>query len=309
MISVIIPLYNKKAYITATLQSVLRQSYPHFELVVVNDGSTDDSPQAVETMQDNRLRLIHQPNKGVSAARNQGIRVARNEYIALLDADDIWEPDCLQTLAQLADKYPDCDIFACNYEFKQQDGSVRPTIIRKLPFTEEDGVMSNYFEVAACSHPPICSSSVMIRKEALRSIGGFPEGLSSGEDLLTWARLACRYRIAYSRRVCARFVSTPSGSAISKVRQRRRGDDPVADELFTLQKQNPHVARGLKQYIHRWFRMRGIVALEADEPRVACSYALRGLMQGGKIREFAPLLALSLLPAGVSRFIFNLRKQ
>ncbi len=309
MISVIIPLYNKKAYITATLQSVLRQSYPHFELVVVNDGSTDGSPQAVEDIQDNRLRLIHQPNKGVSAARNQGIRAAQNEFIALLDADDIWEPDCLQTLAQLADKYPDCDIFACNYEFVQQDGSVRPTIIRKLPFTDEDGVMSNYFEVAACSHPPICSSSVMIRKKALESIGGFPEGLSSGEDLLTWARLACQYRIAYSRRVCARFVSTPSGSTMSKARQRRRADDPVADELFTLQKQHPHVASGLKQYIHRWFRIRGVVALEADEPRGACSYALRGLMQGGKIREFAPLLALSLLPAGVSRFIFKLRKQ
>ncbi len=309
MISVIIPLYNKKAYITATLQSVLRQSHPHFELIVVNDGSTDGSPQAVESIQDNRLRLIHQPNKGVSAARNQGIRVAQNEFIALLDADDIWEPDCLQTLAQLADKYPDCDIFACNYEFEQQDGSVRPTIIRKLPFTDEDGVMSNYFEVAACSHPPICSSSVMIRKKALESIGGFPEGLSSGEDLLTWARLACQYRIAYSRRVCARFVSTPSGSTMSKARQRRRADDPVADELFTLQKQHPHVAVGLKQYIHRWFRIRGVVALEADDPRAACSYALRGLMQGGKIREFAPLLALSLLPTGISRFIFNLRKQ
>lgn len=309
MISVIIPLYNKKAYITATLQSVLRQSYPHFELVVVNDGSTDGSPQAVEDIQDNRLRLIHQPNKGVSAARNQGIRAAQNEFIALLDADDIWEPDCLQTLAQLADKYPDCDIFACNYEFVQQDGSVRPTIIRKLQFTEEDGVMSNYFEVAACSHPPICSSSVMIRKKALESIGGFPEGLSSGEDLLTWARLACQYRIAYSRRVCARFVSTPSGSTMSKARQRRRADDPVADELFALQKCHPHVASALKQYIHRWFRIRGVVALESAEPRVAYSYALRGLMQGGKIREFAPLLALSLLPAGVSRFIFNLRKQ
>ena len=197
MISVIIPLYNKEKQIARTLQTVLEQTFQAFEIVIVDDGSTDGSVQEIEQIKDSRIRLIHQQNGGVSAARNRGITEARYDLVAFLDADDEWKPTYLETQYQLYQKYPECSVYACNYKFQNTEGRVTPTIIHKLPFQTEDGVLSNYFEVASCSHPPLWTSAVMVKKEAIQSIGGFPIGIKSGEDLLTWARLAVQYQIAY----------------------------------------------------------------------------------------------------------------
>lgn len=94
-ISVVIPLYNKATSITSTIQSVLAQSYPYFEIVIIDDGSTDNSVQIVKLIDDKRIRLISKQNGGVSSARNYGIRMAKYEYLAFLDADDYWEPSYL----------------------------------------------------------------------------------------------------------------------------------------------------------------------------------------------------------------------
>ena len=206
MISVVIPLYNKEKQIACTLQSVFEQTFQNFEIVIVDDGSTDNSVEEVEKFDDSRIRLIHQTNAGVSAARNRGIEEASGELIAFLDADDVWMPEYLATQYGLYQKYPECSVYACNYEFRDSEGKVTPTIIRKLPFEGEDGILSNYFEVASCSHPPICSISIMVKKMAIQAIGGFPLGIKSGEDLLTWARLAVSGAIVYSRKSLAVFV-------------------------------------------------------------------------------------------------------
>lgn len=111
----------------------------------------------------------------------------------------------LETQYYLFQKYLQCSVFACGYEFSDSNGNVSGTIIRKLPFQEEDGVLTNYFEVASNSHPPIWTSAIMVKKEAIQAIGGFPVGIKSGEDLLTWARLAVHNEIAYSRKIMAIF--------------------------------------------------------------------------------------------------------
>ena len=185
IISVVIPLYNKKKQIAYTLQSVFTQTFQDFEIVVVDDGSTDNSVEEVEKFDDSRIRLIHQTNAGVSAARNRGIGEARGELIAFLDADDEWKPRYLETQYALYQKYPECSVYACNYEFRDSEGKVTSTIIRKLPFEGKDGILSNYFEVASCSHPPLWTSAVVVKKSAIQAIGGFPLGIKSGEDLLT----------------------------------------------------------------------------------------------------------------------------
>ena len=152
MISVVIPLYNKEKQIKRTLQSILAQTFQDFEIVIVNDGSIDNSIIEVEKVKDSRIRLIHQKNAGVSAARNKGIEEAKYELIAFLDADDEWKSKYLEVQYNLYRKYPECDIFACNYEFVNEKHDISPTIIKKLSFEENDGILNNYFEVACVSH-------------------------------------------------------------------------------------------------------------------------------------------------------------
>lgn len=309
MISVVIPLYNKEKQIAATLQSVLQQTFQDFEIVIVNDGSTDGSVAAAELVQDARIRIIHQENAGVSAARNRGVAEAKYELIAFLDADDRWKPEYLQTQFELTQKYPDCSVFACNYEFVHADGSVHPTIIRKLPFEGQDGILSNYFEVASCSHPPVCSISIMARKDALHAVGGFPVGIKSGEDLLTWARLACLHMIAYSRTVVAQFVSSPADGRESKAFIRHRNDDPVLEELMFLEQEYGCKMQGLHSYVFRWMKIQSVIALEIGNFQMARRYAWNGLKSGGALRTFVPLLCLSFFPRLVMLLILNIKKK
>lgn len=264
MISVVIPLYNKEKQIAYTLQSVFEQTFQDFEIVVVDDGSTDNSVEEVEKFDDSRIRLIHQTNAGVSAARNRGIEETRGELIAFLDADDEWMPEYLATQYGLYQKYPECSVYACNYEFRDSEGKVTPTIIRKLPFEGEDGILSNYFEVASCSHPPLWTSAVVVKKSAIQAIGGFPIGIKSGEDLLTWARLAVSGAIAYSKTVQA-IYNLGEGYVLTNLPPRRQDKgDPVGKELVTLLDRYPD-KRVLKQYISHWHKMRASVAIRYGE--------------------------------------------
>lgn len=264
MISIVIPLYNKEKQIAHTLQSVFNQTFQNFEVVIVDDGSTDGSVAEVEKLSDSRIRLIHQKNAGVAAARNRGIEEAKGDLMAFLDADDEWKPEYLATQYHLSQKYPDCNVFACNYEFRNIEGKVTPTIIRKLPFTGEDGILSNYFEVASCSHPPLWTSSIVVKKQAIQAIGGFPVGIRSGEDLLTWARLAVNGQIAYSKKVEA-IYDLGEGYVLTNLPPRRQDiGDPVGKELVKLLSVYPE-KMALKRYISHWHKMRASVAIRYGE--------------------------------------------
>lgn len=303
MISVVIPLYNKENQIAATLQSVLQQTFQDFEVVVVNDGSTDGSVAAAEAVQDSRIRIIHQENAGVSAARNRGITEAKYELIAFLDADDRWKPEYLQTQYELTQKYPECSVFACNYEFVHADGSIRPTIIRKLPFEGQDGILSNYFEVASCSHPPICSISIMVRKSALLAIGGFPVGITNGEDLLTWAALACQFKIAYSSKVIACYnlgdkhgansipVNIPPGDAVGRKMRLMSTEFPM-----------PY----FREYISRWYRIRANLFLRAGGNVDASRNIFLSLRYNPWNWHMYVYAAILVVPTRFRNFIFKL---
>lgn len=254
--SVVIPLYNKEKQIACTLRSVFAQTCADYEIIVVDDGSTDGSASVVESLHDPRIRLIRQANAGVSAARNLGIAEARGEYIALLDADDEWRPEYLATIAALIRKYPQCDVFATNYSHVDSNGKTFPTILRKLPFDGDDGILYNYFEVASVSSPPICSICITARKEAFQSVGGFPLGIKSGEDLLTWARLAARYKIAYSKKPLAVF-NVEGYDRNERPKRIPAENDTVATELLKLKDEfNPS---NINQYISFWHKMRAVI--------------------------------------------------
>ena len=117
MFSVVIPLYNKEHYIVKAVNSVLEQSFRQFELIVINDGSTDNSQHCLESISDPRLRVINQINTGVSAARNRGVELANYSWVAFLDADDWWHPDFLNELSALTTNYPDAVLYGSNYYY------------------------------------------------------------------------------------------------------------------------------------------------------------------------------------------------
>lgn len=296
MISVVIPLYNKEQSIASTLQTVLNQTYQDFEIVIVDDGSTDRSVEKVKRILDPRIRLIHQSNAGVSAARNRGIEEAKGEYIAFLDADDEWKSDYLKTQYKLTQKYPECSVFACNYEFKDIQRKVTPTIIRKLPFKGEDGILSNYFEVASCSHPPICSITIMVKKNAIQSIGGFPVGIKSGEDLLTWARLAVNGKIAYAKQAYAVF--NVEGYSISEKPKRIPAEqDIVGQELKALLKAHP--SKGLRLYNALWHKMRSSIYLRLKMRKKSIREAFISIKYNPLNYKLYIYIVLNLLPVKI----------
>lgn len=299
MISVIIPLYNKAASIGLTLRAVLEQTFQDFEVVVVDDGSTDGGADVVRAVDDARIRLVCQPNAGVSAARNRGVSEARGEFVAFLDADDLWRPTYLETQFALTRKYPDCAVFATNYEFRDAEGRTSPTILRRLPFAGEDGILTNYFEVASCSHPPICSITIMVKKEAIEAIGGFPVGIRSGEDLLTWARLAVKHRIAYCRQPLAVF--NVEGYALSdKPKRVPAENDVVGNELQELLREKPSC--GLRLYNAHWHKMRSSVYMRLGLRSKSIREALIGLHYHPANYKLMAYIFINLLPARLKPF-------
>lgn len=196
MFSVIIPLYNKELSITNTVQSVLDQTCQNFEIVIINDGSTDSSVKAVEAINDNRIRLIHQENQGVSAARNRGIKEAKYEWIAFLDGDDLWEPNHLEEITKMMNLYSEEKVFATSFVYSDN----RPMF--KHPRATPIFKIENYFK-EAIKENLMWSSIVVVNKECIDKVGGFNEALKYGEDHDLWSRLASFFPIVKSITITA----------------------------------------------------------------------------------------------------------
>ena len=195
-ISVVIPLYNKEKAIVKTIDSVLNQTYSNFELIIVDDGSKDNSLQVVQSIEDSRLRIIHKENGGVSSARNRGIREAKGDYIALLDGDDLWEPTFLEEQIRLIHDFPNAGMWGVNTAFIKHGKKQKWEQGMGDGFR---GYVENYF---GTTHNDLyCSSSVVIRKEVFAVAGYFDERISSSEDLDMWFRIILHYQVVFYDKV------------------------------------------------------------------------------------------------------------
>lgn len=190
--SVVIPLFNKSYSIRRAVDSVISQKHPCKELIIVNDGSTDDSAEIVELefqreIEKGLIKLIFQQNAGVSAARNKGISESGNDFICFLDADDEWNEDHLEKIYQLISDFPNADLY-CTTFMKSISGRSSVVGSNALPLGFR-GYVPDFFKWS--TKGSVAKSSVAcVRKSALTRIGGFPAGIVAGEDLITWILLA-----------------------------------------------------------------------------------------------------------------------
>lgn len=306
-INVVIPLYNKAATITRALQSVFSQTRLPDEVVIIDDGSTDHGADVVRSLTSTPLpvRLIQQKNQGVSAARNRGIAEAQGDWIAFLDADDRWEPTFIETILRLHATYPQAHLCATAYGHTDQRGVSQGLTLNHLTFTGEEGLMDNYFHVAAHSHPPLWTSAICARKESLLAIGGFPLGVKAGEDLLTWARLALRGKIAYCTLPLATYFPERE-SYYSRPSRTPQEEDPVGHALAQMLAEHPSEP-GLQEYLAHWHKMRASIYLRLPHEERHCRQEVgKALALDPSLRSKLRLYkALTLIPYPLRMKLFS----
>ncbi len=215
--TVVIPLYNKERHIGRAIESVISQTYQNFEIIVVDDGSIDNSVKDVIRIKekDSRVRLIKQQNSGVSSARNRGIEEAKFEYIGFLDADDMWRPNFLESIKKIIEEYPKAGAYATSYGINNENGILVPSL-NFYSFEEKwYGIVDDYFKYAIKA-PLITASSVVIPKAVFNEIGKFPVGIKRGEDLDMWRRIALKYDIVYLNEICAIYFHDADNRACKR---------------------------------------------------------------------------------------------
>ncbi|MCK5536212.1 MAG: glycosyltransferase [Bacteroidales bacterium] len=302
MFSIVIPLYNKEKHIAQTLQSVFNQTYTDFEIIIVDDGSTDRSVAEVEKFNDERIRIVSQENAGVSSARNRGIKEAKHDLIAFLDADDTWEKNYLLTQQKLINNFPNCHIFALSY-FVDRKGKQTEPQLSDLSFDKE-GVL-DYFCVGYRSDPPVWTSAVVVKKDALLKIGGFPAGVTSGEDLITWAKLATQYKIAYSKEVQSIYHVDGELWDSGRLPDEK---DYVGDELKKLWLDDKSNSC-LKKYISFWHKIRASMYIRHKEHVKAFQESTKALFYNPFCLKSYQSLFLSLLPYAAVTLLFKLKAK
>ena len=206
MFSIIIPLFNKASYIEKAIRSVIHQTYQEFELIIVNDGSTDNSLDIVQQLNNQTnlsIRIIDQFNQGVSVSRNNGVKVSKNNYIAFLDADDWWEPTYLEEMKQLITDFPEAGIYGCDY-FKVKNGQKIIANIGVEPGFKKG--LINYCEVyAKTMYQPLWTGATILKKSVFESEQGFNPTLKLGEDFDLWLRVTMKYPVAFLNKPLAYY--------------------------------------------------------------------------------------------------------
>lgn len=238
VISIVIPVYNKEKCIENTLKSVFNQTFEAYEIILINDGSTDASEAEILKFSSDKINYFKTENKGVSRARNFGIEKASGTYIAFLDADDIWFPNHLENLMALVNNYPNCGIYAANYEFYYTENKIIKPKFKNIPTANWHGIVADYFTSSLAYHL-VWTSAVLIPKSIFQTIGNFDEKITlgaAGEDTDLWMRIALHHPIAFNTVVSAHYVMESAGK-ISSINTKKR-DFSKLDKFKEEEKNN-----------------------------------------------------------------------
>jgi glycosyltransferase involved in cell wall biosynthesis len=213
LLSVVVPLFNKRRFIGRAIQSIKSQTFTEFEAIIVDDGSSDGgaSAAAEAIADDPRFRLLSKANGGVSSARNAGARAATGHWVAFLDADDEWRPEFLASVRDVIETAPGVTMVSAAYEQRVPN----ELIINDWDFGNRGDVIVDYDFLglwAKNGGPPVWSSAVALNRRAMLEVGGFPDGVALGEDILAWMAMLPTGRRAFIARLLSISHADDTGS-------------------------------------------------------------------------------------------------
>ncbi len=271
-ISIILPVYNGEKTIEATIESVLAQTYADFEVIIINDGSQDTTLEIVSCFTDRRLRVFSYPNAGVTVSRNRGLAQVRGDYVAFIDADDLWTPDKLESQLALLQANPQAAVAYSWSNFINEAGQfLHPGC--HTPIT------GNVYATLLAVNFLENGSNPLIRRQALLEVGEFDESLPVAEDWDMWLRLAARYEFVLVPRPQILY-RVSSGSMSCNVSRAEIANLRVIDRAFS---QAPESLQHLKpQSISRVYRYLTFKSLEGTLNRSKGLTALRYIWQSLK---------------------------
>jgi glycosyltransferase involved in cell wall biosynthesis len=247
--SVVISVYNKAHFVAQTLQSILDQDFQDFEIIIVDDGSKDNSLEILRNFTDNRISIFPTENQGVSAARNFGLLKANANYIALSDGDDIWLSNHLAELKSLIESFPNCGIYATSYQKMFFDSYTTQPKFTNLSFPFF-GMVDDYFSTTIIDNI-LWTSAVAIPKEVIDKNYLFDEDLGCGEDTDLWISIAKNFDIAFSSKVTANKMIHTKDNHLSltkdipdllKMLNKHKADEKAFPSLKLLLDQNRYMA-------------------------------------------------------------------
>lgn len=298
------PCFNAEAHVLRGVSSALDQTMADIELIVVNDGSTDESLRILETVEDLRLKVINQPNRGVSAARNRGIEEAGGEYIAFIDTDDTWHPTCLEKLYRTLESCPTAALAYCGWQNVGLPGG------RGKPYVPPDYEHSDKIVHLLLTCPwPI--HAALTRRKFIVKAGGFDERFSNAEDYRLWLQIASCHEIVRVPQVLA-YYHFHEGTQASKNRATAARDNWLVKKEFL--RRNPAVLEKLG-----WRRIRqltdGLLLASGfecywDRDLVSARRIFRLVMKTGygNLRDWMYMLP-ALLPLFVHRDLIRILER
>ncbi|MGB7444911.1 MAG: glycosyltransferase family A protein [Coleofasciculaceae cyanobacterium] len=205
-VTVVIPAYNAMRYLPETMETALSQTYTDFEVLVVNDGSTDHTAEWVSQLTDSRVRIVSQENKGLAGARNTGVANAKGEYIAFLDADDLWELTKLEKQVRCLDENPKVGLVYTWTALADQDGKSTGRVIKSHA---EGDVWKELLEF----NMVCCGSTPLIRRSCLEAVGLFAKDVTPSDDWEMWLRLASQFHFGVVKEPLIRYRQHASNSS------------------------------------------------------------------------------------------------
>jgi len=307
MFSIVMPLWNKRHTLAATVATVLGQTWREFELVVVDDGSTDGGADLLAAFGDGRIRTLVQANAGPGAARNAGIEAARHDWIAFLDADDLWLPDHLAELDRIRRRFPEAGLIGTAFVRQGPDEPNPP------PAPDPPAIaLIDYFEHRASGAPVLCASTAAIPRTSYAALGGFGDDMQS-QDSEYWARIALERPVAASSRVTAVYRLGTGGITDQGLKARRYGAlrrlSDLGPEMALLEERYPGIASaGKRQVIDRYvdYRLALSVRLAARTGDLEALRAMPGLYPRPPRAGDRLILSIARLPAPLARALYDL---